>query len=112
MTAKAALCLAFLEGRIINIKNCFETIGLTNAPREISRMIEKTFGVVISRHQMNGHSRYGQPVTWFNYRLNRDATYNQEGILKMREYVKDQLSKEVPKTDKELKATTQAQLFI
>ncbi len=112
MTAKAALCLAFLEGRIINIKNCFETIGLSNAPREVSRMIEKPFGVVISRHQMKGHSRYGQPVTWYNYRLNKDATYNQEGILKMKEYVKEQLSKESPKTEKELKLSKQAQLFI
>lgn len=93
MTAKAALAKALLDGRIINIKNCFELIGLTNAPREVSRMIESPitgFGVQISRQHMTGKSRYGQPVTWTNYRLNRDADYNQEGIARMREYVKEQ----------------------
>ncbi len=111
MTAKAALCLAFLEGRTINVKNCFETIGLTNAAREVSRMIEQPFGVVISRCQMEGKSRYGQPVTWYNYRLNRDATYNQEGIAKMREYVKVQLGKENPKTQKEANLLKQLEIF-
>lgn len=90
MTAKAALCLAFLEGRIINVKNCFETISLTNAAREVSRMIEIPFGVQISRHRMTGKSRYGQEVTWVNYRLNRDAEYNKDGIRKMKEYVESQ----------------------
>jgi hypothetical protein len=113
MTAKAALCLAFLEGRVINIKNCFETIGLTNAPREVSRMVEKPFGVTISRHRMTGKSRYGQEVTWFNYRLNKDAAYNQEGIQKMRDYVKSQLTPaKQGRTPKEVKLFTQQELFI
>jgi hypothetical protein len=88
MNAKAALCQAFLQGKIINVKNCPEITGLTNAAREVSRMVEKPFGVVISRQQMEGDNRYGVHCTWVNYRLNRDAKYNQEGIAKMREYVK------------------------
>jgi len=113
MTAKCALGLAFLEGRIINIKNCFETIGLTNAPREVSRMIEKPFGIIISRQEMVGSSRYGQRVTWVNYRLNRQADYNQEGIKKLREYCAKQLSSAPPpKTDKEVKLLKQTELAL
>lgn len=108
MTAKAALAKALLEGRVINIKNCFETIGLSNAPREISRMIEKPFGVQVSRTQMQGKSRYGQPITWFNYRLN-STEYNKEGIKKMKEYVLQQMGE--PKTDQQLKAKRQLALL-
>lgn len=89
MTAKAALCKLLLEGKVLNIKNCFTLVGLTNCPREISRMIEQPFGVIVSRTNMVGTSRYGQSVTWINYRLNF-TDYNQEGIAKMREYVSSQ----------------------
>lgn len=114
MTAKAALAKALLDGRVINIKNCFETIGLTNAPREISRMIEQPFGVEVSRTPREGNSRYGQPVTWYDYRLNR-TDYNKEGIVKMEEYVKKEISGTLIKTDKQMKqmkATTNQQPFL
>lgn len=91
MTAKAALCKELLEGNVVNIKNCFKTIGLTNAPREISRMIEKPFGVFVSRSFMKGKSKYGQPVTWVDYRLN-NIEMNKPGIKKMRQYVKENVS--------------------
>ncbi len=90
MTARAALCLALLKGKVLNVKNCFTEIGLTNCAREIPRMVEKPFGVIVSRVQMEGKSRYGQPVTWVNYRLN-NTEYNREGIEKMKEYVRRQL---------------------
>src|SRR6478609_491142 len=86
MTAKAALVKHLLAGEILNIKNCFTLIGLTNCPREIRRMIEQPFGVVVSRTNMTGKSRYKQPVTWVNYRLN-NTEYNAEGIKKMVEYL-------------------------
>lgn len=89
MTAKAALAKALLDGRVLNVRNCFDLIGLTNCSREISRMIEKPFDVEVSRTQMEGKSRYGQPVTWVNYRLN-SSEHNKEGIQKMREYVAQQ----------------------
>lgn len=89
MTAKAALAKALLDGRVLNVKNCFETIGLTNCAREISRMIEQDFDVQVSRTHMEGKSKYGQPVTWVNYRLN-NTDYNKEGIAKMRKYISEQ----------------------
>lgn len=88
MTAKCALAMALLEGRVLNIKNVFRLIGLTNAPREISRMIEKPFGVTVSRTHREGKSRYGRVVTWTDYRLNR-TEHNMNGIIKMERYVEE-----------------------
>lgn len=85
MTAKAALCKALLDGRVLNVKNCFTTIGLTNCAREISRMIEQPFNVHVSRIRREGTSKYGQPVNWMDYRLNK-TPYNEDGIKKMVEY--------------------------
>lgn len=102
MTATAALAKALLDGRVINIKNCFETIGLTNAPREIGRMIERKFGVTVDRKQREGKSRYGQPVNWVDYRLIYTEE-NKEGIEKMKEYVSKQINGTNPKTTKQLK---------
>lgn len=87
MTSKAALCKALLSGRVLNIKNGFSLLGITNVPREIGRSVERAFGVTVSRTQRDGRSRYKQPVTWIDYRLNF-TEYNREGIEKMREYVK------------------------
>ena len=102
MTAKAALCKALLDGRVLNVKNCFETIGLTNCSREISRMVEQPFGVVVSRTNMEGKSKYGQAVNWVNYRLNV-TDYNKSGIEKMREYVRQEFQSYNPKTTNQLK---------
>lgn len=95
MTAKAALCKLLLEGKVINIKNGFDWLGITNVPREIGRMIERLpdgkgsngFGVTVSRTPMKGKSRFGIACTWINYRLNK-TDYNKEGILKMKAYLK------------------------
>jgi len=92
-SAKAALCQHLLKGEVLNIKNVFKMVGLTNCPREISRMIEnpKTgFGVHVSRVHRKGKSRYGQSVTWVDYRLN-NTPVNADGIKKMQEYVKANL---------------------
>jgi len=106
-TAKAALAKALLDGQVLNVKNCFATIGLTNCSREISRMIEEPFGVVVSRTRMEGKSRYGQPVTWVDFRLNK-TELNKKGIELMREYVKENFLIPTPK-DKPL--YTEQRLF-
>lgn len=97
MTSKAALCKALLEGRVVNIKNGFELFGITNVPREIGRSVERSFGVIVSRTQMEGSSRYGQSCVWVNYRLN-NSDHNKEGIQKMREYVSEQLGLKIEKS--------------
>src|SRR6478609_457297 len=99
MTAKCALIQALLDGRVLNIKNCFSTIGLTNCPREITRCVEYPFGVEVSRTERKGKSRYGQPVVWVDYRLNK-TEYNLPGIEKMRAYVAEQTKSLQPASEK------------
>lgn len=89
MTAKCALVKSLLAGDVINIKTCFRDIGLTNAPREISRMIEQSFNVTVSRTPQRGKSRYGNSVSWVDYRLNR-TNQNAEGIKLMAIYILEQ----------------------
>lgn len=102
MNAKAALIKELLAGKVINIKTCFMTTGLTNAPRELSRMIEKPFDVTISRTPRQGKSKYGQKVSWFDYRLNR-SEHNLSGIQKMISYLQEQEGNKPPQTDKQEK---------
>jgi hypothetical protein len=89
MTQTAAIAYALLKGEIISIKTAFDQFGCSNAPREIGRSIERKFGIQVSRHKVNFKSRYGKAGIYFQYRLNKDASYNKEGIEKMRQYVHD-----------------------
>lgn len=113
MTAKAALIKFLLEGRVLSLKNCFNEIGLSNPGREIPRMVERPFGVVISRVSKDGKNRYGNPVTYTEYRLNRIQA-NSEGISKMMEYCMKQANAHPSRTEKEVKEQKildQIQLF-
>jgi hypothetical protein len=105
MTAKAALCKALLEGRVLNVKNVFNTIGLTNCAREISRMVEKPFSVEVSRTPRKGKNRYGGEVTWVDYRLNR-SEYNMNGIIKMERYVEEQQPNGQPRSEQKTESLT------
>lgn len=88
MNATAALSKAFLAGRVLSIKTAFRDFGITNLPREVSRLIEKRFDVQIARVPRDGKTRYGIHCRWFEYRLPK-TPYNAAGIEKMREYVKE-----------------------
>lgn len=104
MNAKTALCKHFLAGETLSIKSCFHTVGLTNLPREASRMIEKPFGVTLKRTQINSLSRYKQPITFFEYYLPRTPE-NANGVALMAQYVAKNGGAEHSghKTDKERK---------
>lgn len=97
MTARAALIKALLDGRTLNVKNCFTIIGLTNCSREISRMVEQPFKVRVDKIPRTGVSRYSQPVTWNDYKLNKTLPENIEGIAKMREYLAENMGEYRPK---------------
>jgi len=105
MNAKTALCIALLEGRVLNVKNVFRDIGLTNASREISRMVEQPFDVEVSRTPRKGKSRYGCDVTWVDYRLNR-SEHNINGIIKMERYVEEHKPKEQHKAKQKAEVQT------
>lgn len=102
MTAKAALAMALLKGEVISIKTGFTHFGITNVPREISRGIEKPFGVTVSRTRKEGTTRYKVPCTWFEYRLN-SSEHNLPGMKLMREYIQEQMGQLPPRTQKEAK---------
>lgn len=86
MTAKAAICKALLLGRVLNIKNGFSLFGVTNIPREVSRSVEKDFGVGLNRRPRTGKTRFGVGCSWFDYRL-QARPENIPGIKKMVEYI-------------------------
>jgi hypothetical protein len=89
MNAKAAICDALIKGKTINIKNGFSLFGVTNVPREVSRQVEKPFGVTVTRIPREGKSRYGQTCVWYDYKLDVNEQ-NAEGIKKMLDYVLSQ----------------------
>lgn len=88
MNAIAAISEALLRGEILTIKTAFKDFGVTNLPRELSRGIEKKFGVVVSRVKRTGKTRYKVPCWWTEYRINPTIEGNREGMTKMIEYVK------------------------
>jgi hypothetical protein len=102
MTAKCALALALLEGRVLTVFNCMKEIGYSNIGREIPRTIEKPFGVIVSRVSKESTNRYGDPVKYTEYRLNNTEA-NKEGRQKLIYFCKKEIDA-VPKTDKQSKA--------
>ena len=108
MTQIAAIAKALLDGDVLSIMNGFKKFACTNIPREISRGIEQTFGVEISRTRKDFISEYGKPGYYYQYRLNK-TEYNKEGIEKMEAYVKEHMPKNYQiKTDKQAKALSKA----
>lgn len=93
MNQKAALCKSLLKGEVLSIMVGFKWFGITNVPREIGRSVERAFGVQVSRTSKDFTSRYGQPGSYFEYRLNR-TPHNKEGIEKMEAYIKEIEGKE------------------
>lgn len=87
MNATTALAAALLRGDVVTIKTAFNLFGITNAPREVSRAIEKPFDVAVSRVKKEGKSRWGVYCTWTEYRLNKSER-NMPGIEKLSNYVK------------------------
>lgn len=87
MNAIAAISQAFLRGEILTIKTAFRDFGISNLPREVSRSVEKKFGIRISKLKKDGKSRYDVPVYYYEYRLNKDDPANADGIKAMSEYI-------------------------
>lgn len=86
MTQTAAIAEALLNGEVLSIMNGFKLFSCTNLPRELSRSIEKKFGVEISRDKVVFKSKYGQPGFYYRYRLNKTEN-NSRGIKLMEQYV-------------------------
>jgi len=107
MNATYALVTAFLQGRVLTIKTAFTEFGVTNLPRECGRLIERKFGVQLSRVKREGKSRYGVPCYWYEYRL-PTTIYNAEGRQKMIDYLKNHtVAPNDARTEKELNFSKQ-----
>jgi hypothetical protein len=76
-------------------------------------MIEKPFGIRVSKIPRAGKNRYGSPNSYTDYRLNRSDPYNKAGMILMREYVKKHWGKSKDaKTDKQFNTLKQQELFL
>lgn len=109
MNAIAAISAAFLRGEVLTIKTAFKDFGITNLPREVSRSVEKKFGVKLARVEKSGKTRFGIPCYWFEYRL-PTTEYNARGRERMVDYVKLHSPKSLPKANIST-PLNQAQLF-
>lgn len=92
MTQIAHICKSLLRGRVLTIMDGFRQFACTNLPRELSRSVEKKFGVKISKTPKKFKSRYGHTGEYYQYRLNK-TPYNADGISKMQAYVKEKSTK-------------------
>lgn len=113
MTQTAAIAAALLRGDVLSIMSGFKMFACSNLPREISRSIEAKLGVEVSRVKKDFVSQYGQSGYYFEYRLNR-TPYNEEGIQKMKKYLKEHRGTTLshPKTEKQAKLLKQTVLFM
>lgn len=101
MTQTAAIAKALLNGEVLSIMNGFKLFSCTNLPRELSRSIEKKFGVEISRDKVVFKSKYGQPGFYYRYRLNKTEN-NLHGIKLMKQYIENNKPKLVNKQETQI----------
>jgi hypothetical protein len=92
MTATSALAYALLKGETVSIMTAFKRFGITNAPREIGRAIERKFDVEVHRVPVKFKSTYGHTGEYYRYTLLRTSK-NRKGMTAMKKYVQEQMSK-------------------
>lgn len=96
MNKKCGLIKTLLDGDTINVSNSIRLTGYSNPAREISREIEKPFGVRVQKTPIESTDRYGNYATWNNYKLFHTPG-NAEGIGKMRTYLAENMGEYRPK---------------
>lgn len=89
MTQLACILEDLLEGQVLSIMTAFRQYACTNLPREISRGVQKKFGVMVSKTPVKFTSTYGHTGIYYQYRLN-NTPYNTDGIKKIKKYLKSQ----------------------
>lgn len=90
-TAKAAIANHFLNGGEMGIADCFNLFGVTNLPREISRAIEKPFGIKIDRKPVLVKTQFHKSKLIKRYRLNKKKN-SDLAIKRMIKYVNENRS--------------------
>ena len=99
MTRKQALCQYLLAGGRLSILNGYRLFGISNISREVRRLVEQPFGVILTRKKMEGQTKYGSYCTWLEYSLSHNRI-NAKGI----KAIKDELTKKDTKKVVKMKA--------
>lgn len=73
MTRKQALLNHLLAGGTLSIKNAYLDFGISNIAREVGRLIEKPFNVVLERKKHTSKTKYGTVCYWFEYSANEET---------------------------------------
>lgn len=93
----AHISKALLAGDVLTIFDGYKRFRVTNLPREISRSIERKFGVVVSKDRVDFTHECGLPGWYYRYRLNPTQA-NAEGIEKMSAYCEEYFPKQTSNT--------------
>jgi len=93
MTRKLALAQYLLAGGKLSIMNAYRHFGISNVSREVIRLVEKPFGVILTRTKMEGKTKYGSRCEWFEYRLVSNRI-NAKGIKAMKEELSEKKTTE------------------
>ena len=92
MTRQQALATYLLTGKPVSIKNGYNYFGISNISREVIRLIEKPFGVQLTRTKKEGKTKYGTYCTWLEYIL-LPTKLNAKGINAMKRMLKEEKKK-------------------
>lgn len=72
LTRKQALIKHLLSGGTLSIKNAYIDFGISNIAREVGRLIEKPYNVVLERKKHTSKTKYGSDCYWFEYSANEE----------------------------------------
>jgi hypothetical protein len=92
MTRQQALATYLLTGKPVSIKNGYNYFGISNISREVIRLIEKPFGVHLTRTKKEGKTKYGTHCIWLEYIL-LPTKLNAKGINAMKRMLKEEKKK-------------------
>lgn len=92
MTRQQALATYLLTGKPVSIKNGYNYFGISNISREVIRLIEKPFGLQLTRTKKEGKTKYGTYCTWLEYIL-LPTKLNAKGINAMKRMLKEEKKK-------------------
>jgi hypothetical protein len=83
MTRTQALAKHLLAGKPVSIKTAYKDFGISNISREVARLIERPFGVTLTRTKKEGKTKYGSYCSWLEYSL-MPSKINASGIKKLK----------------------------
>lgn len=93
MTRTQALATHLLSGKPVSIKTAYNYFGISNISREVIRLIERPFGLTLTRKRMEGKTKYGTYCSWCEYRLS-NTRINASGIKKLKKYLQESKKKQ------------------